>query len=271
MRTAGPHRDVTIPGLPMLDQLAVSNVASTLIAAKSLVDLKQPTGTSQSESSKAVPTFFAVGSPSYHRPNHEAQRRLSSYPDAGDTSTPPSAGQLPWATPVSLTTQQDSIPPSLDNLTKENVAKLSVVSGRGLRLSIPAHAGNSDADANDELKIESDLETHADDEAFDYSANLEEDDEDHHVLRSQFKSVALRKRTHAEFEDAGEEKEGSEGKGIANMEAGDNGASSQVQGTSVLPRTEQDKVDGHNGKKARTTSSRALQDLLSQPSPRLVQ
>lgn len=264
IRTAGSQREVTIPGLPTLDQSTVSDVASTLIAAKTLVELKQPTSTPRGESSNAVPPFFAIGSPPYHRPDDEARRRLSSYLE----STRPSTGQLCLATPASLTTQQGSVPPSPNSLTKENVAKLSVVSGRGLRPLPPPHAGNNDADdedADDELKTESDLETHADDEAFDYSANPEEDDEDHHILRTRLKSVALRKRTHAEVEDAEEEKEGSEEHGIADKEAGDNGASSQVQKTSVLPMTEQKKVDGHNGKKARTVSSRGPRGLLSQP------
>lgn len=268
--TVGSHRDITLPGLYTLDQSAVSDVASTLTAAKTLIDLKQPTGTSRSKISIAVPPFSAIESPSYNRHNHEARLRLSPYPDIGDAAIRPSAGQLSLAKPTSLTTQQGSSTPSRNSLTKENVAKLSVVSGRGLPVSPSSHAENGDGedeDTNDELQTESDLETHADDEAFHYSANSEENDEGHHVLRSHFKNFTLRKRTHAEVEEAEEERQGNEIDRIADKEVGDDGAGTRIQATPVVPMMEQEKAAGHNDKTARTVSSRISRDLLCQPLP----
>lgn len=267
----GPQRDMIIPGLPTLDQTAVSNVASTLNAATPPVDMEQSTGTSRSEGSKPFPPFSVTGSASLDRLNHEARCGPPSYPNLGDVSTSLFAKQHFLATPTYLRTEKGTSPPSPTSLGKEKVDKAGVVSRHGFRISPPAQGENSDADdegADDELNTESDLETHADDEAYHYTANPEEDDEGHRVLRSQFKSVAIRKRAHAEVEveESEEEKEGSESGGSANKEAGDDGGDgSQVQKTSVLPMTEQEKGNGRCGKKARTVSGRSLRDVLLPP------
>jgi hypothetical protein len=223
----------------------VSAVASTLTAAISLVDLKQPTVTSPSEGSKAVSPFSARESVLYDRHNHETRLYLSSQPDIGDMSTPQ---QLPSATPTPHTTPQDPIPPPLSSLTKENLANLNIVSGCGLRI----HGETSDADdedTDDEPKTESDLETHADDEACDYVASAEEDSEGHLVLRSRLKSVAIRKRTYAEIEAEGSERDGFVDQ---EKEAREHEACRQELETAVLPTMEWGKDEGRNGKKART-------------------
>lgn len=217
----------------------MSAVASTLTAAISLVDLMQPTATFPSESGKAAPPSSVRESVLYDRHNHETRLHL------GDVSTPQ---QLSSATPTPQTTPQDPIAPPLSSLTKENLANLNIVSGSGLRI----HGEISDADdedTDDEPKTESDLETHADDEACDYLANPDEDSEGHLVLRSRLKSVAIRKRTYAEIEAEGSEREGIVDK---EKEVGDDEAGCRELDTAVLPMMELEQGERRNGKKART-------------------
>lgn len=141
-------------------------------------------------------------------------------------------------------------------------------SRHGFRIAPAVHGETSDADdedGDDDLNTESDLETHADDDAFEYSANPEEDEEGQHYLRSQLQGVAIKKRSHAQVEDAEEEIEGTHGNdGAVNVEGKEDGSSSQVLEISI-PLI-QDLKNGNErcSKKARTASSAEAAEYLTE-------
>ena len=157
-------------------------------------------------------------------------------------------------TPNSVTAEPPSSPASL---SKENLAKIDAAkegfapTARALR----SHSESND-DVDDELATESDLETHVDDEDFDYAANPEEEDEGYASLRSQFKKVAVGKRKRDEVEGAAEDQaEGSTGltepSGSRNV--------SQIQTISLSDLNNGGK-EAQQGKKVRFSDLASLQN-----------
>lgn len=224
-----------------------------MITAKTLQDRAQSPRISSSGSSEAItePSFTLSD-----EGIHEARRRPSIYPDLGDRSASPHAQRLSSTRPSSLEVQQRSSSASIASLTKENVAKLPVLSKHCSRTSPPIQIPNSDADdEDDDINTESDLETHADEEAIEYSANPAEEDEGHHILRTQFNKVAIRKRAHAEVDDAeADDEESGRSGGLAHTTSEDQGSDRQNRGRPTSSSAEEEKDDGRFSKKARMQS-----------------
>ena len=83
--------------------------------------------------------------------------------------------------------------------TKERMA--IITDEDGYRPIVPhSHPSDQEKDSNDEYATESDLETHADDDDFNYAADPEED-EGYDSLQSQFRNVKIRKRQRDEVVD----------------------------------------------------------------------
>ena len=115
-------------------------------------------------------------------------------------------------------TVEASPSPSLSaNVTKEQRADITDKDGYRVPAGESYPSGQED-NANDELETESDLETHAGDDDFNYSTHLEEDDEGYDSLHSQFKNVRIRKRQRDDAEDAEDHDEAWHGDGVAHLD-----------------------------------------------------
>ena len=172
--------------------------------------------------------------------------------NTGEVSKSSPTEEATVKTPNSTTAEPPSSPFSPTSLNKENLAKLSA----DLAVRTLKSHSDSDDDAYDELATESDLETHIGDEDFPYTANPEEDDEGYHCLRSQLNNFGIRKRGHAEIENAEQDEvEGSSG--LAGSERSRN--VSQSKEISPLDLTEGSK-QAQRGKKVRFSDPVLLQD-----------
>lgn len=194
-------------------------------------------------------TFAATG---IDNPFHGKINNRLRLIDTGEVSKSSPTEEVTVNTPNSTTAEPPSSPFSPTSLNKENLAKLNTdLAVRTLK----SHSG-SDDDAYDELTTESDLETHIGDGDFPHTANPEEYDEGYHNLRSQLNNFGIRKRGHAEIEDAEEdEMEGSSG--LAGSERSTN--VSQSKEISLLDLTKESK-HAQRGKKVRFSDPVLLQD-----------
>ena len=115
------------------------------------------------------------------------------------TPDPPSLKPRPTNTEAALSTGLSLSTLPLARPTKERMA--IITDKDGYRPTAP-HSNPSDReeDSNDEYATESDLETHADDDDFNYTADPEED-EGSNSLQSQFRNVKIRKRQRDEVVD----------------------------------------------------------------------
>lgn len=177
---------------------------------------------------KSKVSNFITRTPGYHLElDHRARPSLFTNPD----------------TPTYLGAEASSPPPSPTGFSKEQMANITK------KDSYRPNAGNSypsdqEEVADDEHATESDLETHAGDDDFDYAANPEEEDEGYDSLQSQFKNVRIRKRQRDDVEVAEDDNEAWQGADIAHLN-GDG-----MQKTPKLPLTGEERAN--RGKKSRT-------------------
>lgn len=150
------------------------------------------------------------------------------------------------ATPASLTAEPSSSPLSSTGFSKEQMADMMKKDGyrQTARDSYPS---DQEEDADDEHATESDLETHAGDDDFDYAVSPEEEDEGYDSLQSQFKNVRIRKRQRNDVDDAEDDNEAWKGADAAPLD-GDG-----KQKTPGLPLMEEEPT--HRGKKSRTAKT----------------
>ena len=194
-------------------------------------------------------TFAATGIDNPFHGKIDNQLRLI---NTGEVSESSPTEEATVNTPNSTTAEPPSSPFSPTSLNKESLAKLSA----DLAVRTLKSHSDSDDDAYDELATESDLESHIGDEDFPYTANPEEDDEGYHSLRSQLNNFGIRKRGHAEIEDAEEDEvEGSSG--LAGSERSRN--VSQSKEIFPLDLTGESK-QAQRGKKVRFSDPVLLQD-----------
>ena len=175
--------------------------------------------------------------------------RKPGYPLDLDHPTRPSSFTNP-ATPASLIAKPSSSPLSSAGLSTEQMT--NIMKKDGYRPT----AGNSypsdqEEDADDEHDTESDLETHAGDDDFNYAARPEEEDEGYDSLQSQFKKVSIRKRQRDDVEDAEDDNEAWQGADAAAHLGGDG-----KQKLPGLPLREEE----HRGKKSRTAETISAAD-----------
>ena len=194
-----PQRSDSIPGLPSLDSelgsMVASAIASEVTAATALAELKQKKGRMSNAPNSPTRSVPQIASTTSYNPNRDPRRRPKLYPDLSEASTSFASRE-----PSPVRTKNS---PSLPSVTAENIAQLNRISQDAYRPSPPAR---DDEDADDELNTESDLETHADDDDFEYGAILEgnegKDDEEYESLRVRLNDLHVRKRTFTEFEAA---------------------------------------------------------------------
>lgn len=165
------------------------------------------------------------------------------YPLDLNHQTRPSSFTNP-ATPASLTAEPSSSPLSSTGFSKEQMT--NIVKKDGYRPTAgDSYPSDQEEDTDDEHATESDLETHAGDDDFDYAARPEEEDEGYDSLQSQFKNVRIRKRHRDDVEDAENDNEAWQGADAAAHLGGDG-----KQKTPGLSLTEEERT--HRGKKSRT-------------------
>lgn len=161
--------------------------------------------------------------------------------------------------PSSLAAKTSSSPPASTEITTE---KMGIIRDKDSYRSTAGASYLSDQeeeDADDEFVNESDLETHADDDDFNYAVDPEEEDRGHaDSLRSQFKNVRIRKRQRDDVNDAEDEHEAWPEADAAHLD-GDG-----KQKTLTMPLTEEERA--HRGKKSRTAETDSGQDS-SQDAP----
>ena len=247
-----PQRSNSIPGLPSLDSelesAVASAIASKVTAATAPANLEQAKGTISNHPDSPAQSLPATASTTVYNPDRDPRRRPKPYPDLGEAS----ASFLSRKPSTSLTENGSALP----SVTKENIAKLNNISPSTYRPSPLAPTQDTegdDEDADDELNTESDLETHADDDDFEYGANAEgneeENDESYENLRVRFKNVDLKKRTFAELEAAQPGDDEAE-KEISETMTG--GGDEQEKIGSIASVTEVEKEHLRRDKKART-------------------
>lgn len=245
----GPQRNNSIPGLPALNPEAVSAVASRVTAAAIMVDLKLSKHTISDGVVSSANSVPATPSTAFYDPDRDPRRQPRPYSDLGEafTSSRPEESSPCTAEQISF----------LPQFSKENIAKLSNISEKDYRPSPSAPVQDSDGDgeaADDELNTESDLESQADDDDFEYSGNPEDKEKGnvdigYESLGSRFKKIEIRKRTFSETEDV------KDGDDEVRKEIGvsmTNGKQRQENSTSVTPLTEEEKEHMRHGKKAKT-------------------
>lgn len=152
-------------------------------------------------------------------------------------------------TPNSVTAEPSSSPPSATNFNKEQMAIITDKDGYRLAAG-DSYSSDQEEDTNDEHATESDLETHAGDDDFNYAANPEEEDEGYDSLQSRFKNVRIRKRRRDDVGDVEDDNEACQEDDAAHQD-GDG-----KQKTLKLPLTEEERA--HRGKisrKSKTTSA----------------
>lgn len=118
----------------------------------------------------------------------------------------PIAAFLPTPKPQSLLSRRSSSPPQADTLTTSNIAKLNASTKDAYRQLLKPQTSDigEEEDADDELNTESDLETHAGDDEFEYVADPKRD-EAYEDLRERLGKVDIRKRTRGQVDDAAAE------------------------------------------------------------------
>ena len=146
-------------------------------------------------------------------------------------------------TPPSITAEPSSSLPSSTDFTKEQIASITDKDAYRPTAGEP-YPSDQEESSDDEHATESDLETHAGDDDFNYAAKPEEEDEGYDSLQSQFKIVKIRKRQRDESEDAEDDSEAWRGADAAQLD-GDG-----EQTALKLPLTEEERA--HRGKKSRT-------------------
>lgn len=142
-----------------------------------------------------------------------------------------------------ITAEASSSPSLSTNVTKEQLAKITAKGDYRLPAG-ESYPSDQEDNANDELETESDLETHAGDDDFNYSTHLEEEDEGYDSLQSHFKSVKIRKRQRDDVEDAEDHNEAWQTDGLAHF-VGDG-----KQKTVKMRLTDEERT--RQGKKSRT-------------------
>ena len=160
--------------------------------------------------------------------------------------------------PSSLAAKTSSSLPASTEITTE---KMGIIRDKDSYRSTAGASYSSDqeeGDADDEFVNESDLETHADDDDFNYAVDPEEEDRGYDSLKSQFKNVRIRKRQRDDVKDAEDEHEAWPGADAAHLD----GVGKQK--TLTMPLTEEERA--HRGKKSRTAETDSGQDS-SQDAP----
>ena len=108
------------------------------------------------------------------------------------------------STPPSTNAKPLSSPPSSKSLVKDNPNSLPLIDEYGFHCA--QYENNMEDEADDELTMESDRGTHADDFGEEeYSWNPEVDEEIQNDLQSRLKTISFRKRTRAKIEDRSSE------------------------------------------------------------------
>ena len=132
-------------------------------------------------------------------------------------------------TPALITAESSSSVPSSTEFTKEQVVNITDKDGYRptARDSYPS---DQEEDSDYERVTESDLETHAGDDDFDYTADPE--DEGCDSLQSHFSNMGIRKRQRGDVEDAEDDNEAGEKADTAHLDG------SRKQKTLKLPLTE---------------------------------
>lgn len=177
-----------------------------------------------------------TSNPDYHSNFDHRTRRLSfSNPNA----------------PTSLIAGPSSSFQSSIGFSKEQMANIANKDGYRPTAGNP-YPSDQEEDADDEHAMESDLETHAGDDDFNYAADPEEEDEGYDSLQSQFKNVRIRKRQRDDVEDAEDNEAVWKAADSAHLD-GDG-----KQKTLRLPLMEEKRAP--RGKKSRTTKSTSVVD-----------
>ncbi len=250
----GPKREVNLPGLPPLDSKVVPTLASTSRATVTQLDIEKARKYVLKDTDILKSSFAATVNTSFYIASRDPRNRTTPRSGPSENTTSTSKGSIFLATAMNSTAEQDSSPA----LSRQNVAKLNTPSMKEYRPSSLAQRQTNDGedeDADDERNTESDLETHPDEDEIKYDANPEEEDERHESLKTQFKNVGIRKRTHEELEDGEIDDEGA-----ATLDGGTNGGHDTENKTLVLPLTEEEKEQVRRGKKARTKGTTDVTD-----------
>ncbi|KAL6718866.1 hypothetical protein ACLMJK_003100 [Lecanora helva] len=203
-----PRRDTSMPALLALDsEEAPVAVASKIVsgATSGGEKLGKARGVANPGNS-AYPTPAPVSTTSY---SLDLDPRLSS----ASLNSIETMSTIPMGETFASVTKKAS---PIHFLKKEEINKLNDFSEDNPRFSssLPTRDGfEEETDADDELNTESDLETYADDDDFEYVANPEKENEDEHKVesvRAQLKEVRIKKRafTNVEGQKADTDKDG---------------------------------------------------------------
>ena len=153
-------------------------------------------------------------------------------------------------TSTSITTGPSSSALTSARLPKEQMANIADKDGYR-PTARHSHPSDQEEDSNDDHATESDLESHADDDDFNYAADPEED-EGYDSLQSPFRNVKIRKHQRDEVVDAENDDEARRSAGTAHSNHG-----SKLK-TSRQPLMERERI--HRGKKSRTAEKLSVAD-----------
>ncbi len=157
--------------------------------------------------------------------------------------------KLNLGTPTSTTAETFSSAPSLTQFTKEQLA--NITNNTDYRTAGRDACSSNQKEDADELATESDLETHAGDDDFNYAVDPE--GEGYDSLQSQFENVRIRKRNRDAVEDAEDAEDDNE------QEAGAGHLDGVGKHMNLrLPLTEEERA--HRGKKLRTAGKNSAED-----------
>ena len=152
-------------------------------------------------------------------------------------------------TPTFITAETSSSAPSLTQSTTEQVTNITD-RNRNRPIARDCYPSDREENTDDEHITESDLETHADDDALSYTVGP--DDEGYDSLQSQFRDMRIRKRQREDAEDAEDDNMACQGAPTAHSDGG------REQKTLKLLLTEKERA--HRGKKSRTAKQTLVAD-----------
>ena len=199
-----PYTTKASTDLPPLGFEVESAVHSSIEAAATLLDIAQTANASPTFTKTPAESPAIIASTSFYNssldPRHQPTLHLSYKPRSISPSSNKASSNTSRISP-GPTAEQNLSP---FEVSKANIAKLNAEAAKNAELppSALVHKSDVDEESIDDINTESDLETHAGDEDDDYVANPEEEEEEHVAMRTRMKEVGLKKRTHADVEEA---------------------------------------------------------------------